>query len=95
MSSSSASSERGLPEVPHRAPLSAQYKSSFAYPTIKDRCPVILCKVSSSLSKNNKTTGRKDEKFPTPKKTYVCYITVQRYKLKTFLEGKLIKINVL
>jgi hypothetical protein len=44
---SSATSERGLLEVPLRAPLSAQYKTTFAYPTIKDRCPVILCKVNT------------------------------------------------
>jgi hypothetical protein len=44
---SSATSERGLLEVPLRAPLSAQYKTTFAYPTIKDRCPVILCKVNN------------------------------------------------
>jgi len=44
-----ASSEKGLPDVPLRAKLSPKYKNTFAYPTIKDRCPVILCKIIDHL----------------------------------------------
>ena len=52
-----ANSKQGLPEVPLHAPLSAKYKDTFAYPTIKDRCPVILCKVIDHLhrQRNNMT----------------------------------------
>ena len=41
-----ASSKRGLASVPLHGKLSAKYKDTFAYPTIKDRCPIILCKVT-------------------------------------------------
>ena len=47
-----ATSHRGLKEVPLHGKLSAQYKDTFAYPTIKDRCPVILCKVRQSFFKH-------------------------------------------
>ena len=52
-----ANSKQGLPQVPLHAPLSAKYKDTFAYPTIKDRCPVILCKVIDHLhrQRNNMT----------------------------------------
>lgn len=44
-----ATSRCGLPNVPLRGKLSAKYKESFAYPTIKDRCPIILCKIIDHL----------------------------------------------
>jgi len=53
-----ATSTRGLPGVPLRAPLSAKYKDTFAYPTIKDRCPVILCKVIDHLHRERNNIGR-------------------------------------
>jgi len=53
-----ATSTGGLPEVPLRAPLSAKYKHTFAYPTIKDRCPVILCKVIDHLHRERNNIGR-------------------------------------
>jgi len=53
-----ATSTRGLPGVPLHAPLSAKYKDTFAYPTIKDRCPVILCKVIDHLHRERNNIGR-------------------------------------
>lgn len=40
------------------APLSAKYKDTFAFPTIKDRCPVILCKVIDHLHRERNNIGR-------------------------------------
>jgi len=53
-----ATSTGGLPNVPLHAPLSAKYKDTFAYPTIKDRCPVILCKVIDHLHRERNNIGR-------------------------------------
>jgi len=53
-----ATSTGGLPGVPLHAPLSAKYKDTFAYPTIKDRCPVILCKVIDHLHRERNNVGR-------------------------------------
>ena len=53
-----ANSEQGLPQVPLHAPLSAKYKDTFAYPTIKDRCPVILCKAIDHLHRERNVIGR-------------------------------------
>jgi len=53
-----ATSTGGLPGVPLHAPLSAKYKDTFAYPTIKDRCPVILCKVIDHLHRERNNIGR-------------------------------------
>eukprot|EP00092_Neocalanus_flemingeri_P068092 GFUD01083156.1.p1 GENE.GFUD01083156.1~~GFUD01083156.1.p1 ORF type:complete len:451 (-),score=169.54 GFUD01083156.1:83-1435(-) len=53
-----ATSTGGLPTVPLHAPLSAKYKDTFAYPTIKDRCPVILCKVIDHLHRERNNIGR-------------------------------------
>jgi len=44
--------------VPLHAPLSAKYKDTFAFPTIKDRCPVILCKVIDHLHRERNNIGR-------------------------------------
>ena len=46
-----ATSHKGLTDVPLHEKLSGQYRSTFAYPTLKDRCPVILCKVGKYFSK--------------------------------------------
>merc|ERR1712013_487247 len=59
----SASSSRGLEDVPLRAPLSACYKTTFAYPTIKDRCPVILCKAIDHLHRERNVIGRELSKL--------------------------------
>ena len=60
-----ATSDKGLVGIPLRAKLSAKYKNSFAYPTIKDRCPVILCKVNSLfLIFVTETISRTDEGQP-------------------------------
>lgn len=40
------------------APLSAKYRDTFAFPTIKDRCPVILCKVIDHLHRERNNIGR-------------------------------------
>jgi len=53
-----ATSTGGLADVPLHAPLSAKYKDTFAYPTIKDRCPVILCKVIDHLHRERNNIGR-------------------------------------
>eukprot|EP00088_Acartia_fossae_P041886 TRINITY_DN4384_c0_g1_i1.p1 TRINITY_DN4384_c0_g1~~TRINITY_DN4384_c0_g1_i1.p1 ORF type:complete len:442 (-),score=79.47 TRINITY_DN4384_c0_g1_i1:201-1526(-) len=52
-----ASSHRGLPDVPLHGKLSAQYKTTFAYPTIKDRCPIILCKIIDHLYRERINIG--------------------------------------
>ena len=44
--------------MPLHAPLSAKYKDTFAYPTIKDRCPVILCKVIDHLHRQRNIMTR-------------------------------------
>ena len=54
----SATSLKGLPQVPLQSPLSAKYKDTFAYPTIKDRCPVILCKVIDHLHRQRNNIAR-------------------------------------
>lgn len=51
-------STRGLPDVPLHGKLSAKYKTSFAYPTIKDRCPIILCKIIDQLYRDRINIGR-------------------------------------
>jgi len=53
-----ATSTGGLAGVPLHHPLSAKYKDTFAYPTIKDRCPVILCKVIDHLHRERNNIGR-------------------------------------
>merc|ERR1711936_413916 len=53
-----ATSTGGLPSVPLHSPLSAKYRDTFAYPTIKDRCPVILCKVIDHLHRERNNIGR-------------------------------------
>lgn len=53
-----ASSTGGLAGVPLHHPLSAKYKETFAYQTIKDRCPVILCKVIDHLHRERINIGR-------------------------------------
>ena len=53
-----SSSRQGLPCVPLHAPLSAKYKQTFAYPTIKDRCPVILCKIIDHLHRQRINLSR-------------------------------------
>ena len=53
-----STSKKGLESVPWRAPLSAKYKETFAYPTIKDRCPVILCKIIDHLHRQRLNIGR-------------------------------------
>ncbi len=53
-----ATSKTGLPQVPLHAPLSAKYKDTFAYPTIKDRCPIILCKVIDHLHRKRNAISR-------------------------------------
>jgi len=53
-----ATSKDGLESVPLREPLSAKYKDTFAYPTIKDRSPVILCKVIDHLYRERANIGR-------------------------------------
>jgi len=53
-----ATSTGGLAALPLHAPLSAKYKDTFAYPTIKDRCPVILCKVIDHLHRERNNIGR-------------------------------------
>ena len=58
LASMAATSTGGLPGVPLHAPLSAKYKDTFAYPTIKDRCPVILCKVIDHLHRERNNIGR-------------------------------------
>ena len=57
----SSTSSTGLPQVPLHAPLSAKYKDTFAYPTIKDRCPVILCKVIDHLHRQRNNIARYTE----------------------------------
>ena len=42
----------GLPGVPLLTPLSAKYKDTFAFPTIKDRCLVMLSKVIDHLHRD-------------------------------------------
>jgi hypothetical protein len=58
VTSKAATSGRGLEDVPARAPLSAQYRTTFAYPTMKDRCPVILCKAIDHLHRERNVLGR-------------------------------------
>jgi len=53
-----ATSNEGLKSVPLRGALSAKYKDTFAYPTIKDRSPVILCKVIDHLYRERINIGR-------------------------------------
>ena len=53
-----STSKKGLESVPLHAPLSAKYKETFAYPTIKDRCPVILCKIIDHLHRQRVNIGR-------------------------------------
>lgn len=53
-----ASSNRGLASVPLHGKLSAKYKDTFAYPTIKDRCPIILCKVIDHLFRDRVHIGQ-------------------------------------
>ena len=53
-----STSKKGLESVPLHAPLSAKYKETFAYPTIKDRCPVILCKIIDHLHRQRLNIGR-------------------------------------
>ena len=53
-----STSQQGLLCVPLHAPLSAKYKETFAYPTIKDRCPVILCKIIDHLHRQRINLGR-------------------------------------
>ena len=53
-----STSHKGLVSVPLHAPLSAKYKETFAYPTIKDRCPVILCKIIDYLHRQRINIGR-------------------------------------
>ena len=53
-----STSHKGLESVPLHAPLSAKYKETFAYPTIKDRCPVILCKIIDHLHRQRLNIGR-------------------------------------
>jgi len=53
-----ATSTKGLPDVPLRGKLSAKYTTSFAYPTIKDRCPIILCKIIDQLYRERINIGR-------------------------------------
>jgi len=55
---SSATSTRGLESVPLHQPLSAKYTSTFAYPTIKDRSPTILCKVIDHLYRERQNIKR-------------------------------------
>ena len=47
MSSSAPGDELFVP-----GPLSARNRSSFAYPTLKDRVPVIICKIIDTLYRN-------------------------------------------
>ena len=58
MTSPPATSTQGLPQVPLHAPLSARYRDTFAFPTIKDRCPVILCKVIDHLHRQRNHIAR-------------------------------------
>lgn len=44
------------------APLSAQNRESFAFPTMKDRVPIILCKVIDLLHRERLPLGIKDTK---------------------------------
>ena len=55
---STATSTCGLESMPLHHPLSGQYTSTFAYPTIKDRCPVILCKIIDHLHRQRLNIGR-------------------------------------
>ena len=58
MTSPPATSTQGLTQVPLHAPLSARYRDTFAFPTIKDRCPVILCKVIDHLHRQRNHIAR-------------------------------------
>jgi len=52
-----ATSHKGLTDVPLHEKLSGQYRSTFAYPTLKDRCPVILCKIIDHLYRERINIG--------------------------------------
>jgi len=80
----SASSTRGLEDVPHRSPLSARYKTTFAYPTIKDRCPVILCKAIDHLHRERNVVGRElGEESREGVKKVVEELSKLRYEMQT------------
>jgi len=80
----SSSSSRGLEDVPHRAALSAKYPSTFAYATIKDRCPVILCKVIDHLHRERNNLGRElGEEAREGVKKVVEQLSRLRYEMQT------------
>jgi len=70
--------------VPLRAPLSACYKTTFAYPTIKDRCPVILCKAIDHLHRERNVIGRElGEESREGVKKVVEELSKLRYEMQT------------
>jgi len=81
---SSATSTCGLEAVPLHAPLSAKYKTTFAYPTIKDRCPTILCRVIDHLYRERQHIGRDlGEEAQEGLKKVVEKLSQLRYEMQT------------
>jgi len=79
-----ATSIKGLADVPLRAALSARYQNTFAYPTIKDRCPVILCKVIDHLYRERNNIGRQlGEEAQEGLKSVVEELSKLRYEMQT------------
>jgi len=79
-----ATSHKGLTDVPLHGKLSAQYKNTFAYPTIKDRCPVILCKIIDHLYRERINIGNKYGSEAQEKiKEIIEQLSKLRYEMQT------------
>ena len=61
-------------------PLSARDRSSFAYPTLKDRVPVIICKIIDTLYRNR---GQRHKSQQEEIKLCIEGMSKLRYELQT------------